>query len=100
MSHYISLNQTIFNEIQNYFTEVYLTNRHSIRAAEIDKVKVNFVEKKLILTDVLYISELNENLLSIETVSRHKVTVKFELKSVLFKHNESVVATTNQHSSV
>ena len=61
---------------------------------------MNFTEKKLTLTDVLYISELNRNLLSIEAVSRHRVTVEFRLKSILFKHNESVVATVNQHSSV
>ena len=61
---------------------------------------MNFVEKKLTLTDVFYISELNENLLLIEAVSRHRVTVKFELKSILFKHNRSIVATTNQHSLI
>ena len=63
-------------------------------------MKVNFIEKKLTLTDVLYISKLNESLLLIEAVSRHEVTVKFRLKSVLFKHNRSVIATANQYSSV
>ena len=53
----------------------------------------------MILT-VLYVSKLNENLLLIEAASRYRVTVEFRLKSVLFKHNESVVATVNQHSSV
>ena len=100
MSHYISLNQAIFVKIQNYFTGVCLANRHSIRVARIDKVEVNFAEKKLTLTDVLYIPELNRNLLSIEAVSRHRVTVKFELKSVLFKYNESVIVIINQYSSV
>ena len=100
MSYYISLNQAIFIEIQNYFTEVYLINRHSIRAVKINKVKLNFVEKKLTLTDVFYIFKLNRNLLLIEAVSRHRVTVKFRLKSVLFKHNRSVIATANQYSSV
>ena len=63
-------------------------------------MKVNFAEKKLTLTDVLYVSKLNKNLLSIKAVSRHRVTVEFRLKSMLFKHNESVVTTANQHSSV
>ena len=63
-------------------------------------MKVNFTEKKLTLTDVLYIFKLNGNLLLIEAVSRHEVTVKFRLKSVLFKHNESVSITANQYSSV
>ena len=63
-------------------------------------MKVNFAEKKLTLIDVLYIFKLNKNLLLIEAVSRHRVTVKFKLKSVLFKHNRSVIATANQYSSV
>ena len=63
-------------------------------------MKVNFIEKKLTLTDVLYIFKLNRNLLLIKAVSRHKVTVKFKLKSILFKHNKSVIATVNQYSSV
>ena len=63
-------------------------------------MKINFIEKKLTLTDVLYISELNKNLLLIKAVSRYRVTVEFKLKSILFKHNESVIATVNQHSSV
>ena len=61
---------------------------------------MNFAEKKLTLTDVLCIFKLNRNLLLIKAVSRHRVTVKFRLKSVLFKHNRSVIATANQHSSV
>ena len=63
-------------------------------------MKINFTEKKLTLTDILYIFKLNRNLLLIKAVSRHRVTVKFKLKSVLFKHNESVIAIINQHSSV
>ena len=96
----MSLNQAIFIEIWDYSTGVCLANRHSIRAARIGKVEVDFAGKKLTLTDVLYVPELNGNLLLIGAASRHGVTVKFGLKSVLFKHNGSVVATANQHSSV
>ena len=63
-------------------------------------MKINFTEKKLTLIDVLYVSKLNENLLLIEAVSRHRVTVKLELKSILFKHNRSVIVTANQCSLI
>ena len=47
-----------------------------------------------------YVSKLDRNLLSIEAVSSHRITVKFWTRNVLFKHNESVVATAKCHSSV
>ena len=67
---------------------------------EIDKAEIFFKEEKLTLNEVLYVSELNRNLLSIKAVSSHRITVKFQTRNVFFKHNESVIATAKCHSSV
>ena len=57
--------------------QVCLINEEIIEVTEIDKVKVFFEEEKLTLNEVLYVSKLDRNLLSIRAVSSHRITVKF-----------------------
>ena len=73
--------------------QVCLINKKVIEVTEIGKAEVFFNRKKLTLNEVLYVSELNKNLLLIEAVSSHKITVKFQTENVFFKHNENVIAT-------
>ena len=80
--------------------QICLTNEKIIEVTEIDKAEILFKEEKLTLNEVLYVSELDRNLLSIRAVSSHRITVKFWARDVLFKHNESIVATVKCHSSV
>ena len=99
VSHYMTLNWSFFIEFQNYSTDVYLTNEKSIRVTEYGKAEVFVNEKRLTLSDVLYMSELNRNLLSIEAVSSHGITMKFWDKEAVFEYKESVIATVKHHSS-
>ena len=64
----------------------------SIKVIKRSKAEVFFNEKKLTLNEVLYILKLNRNLLLIRAVSSHEITVKFETKNVLFKHNKNIIA--------
>ena len=96
----MTLNQSFFIEFQNYSTEVCLINEKSIRVIEYSKAEVFVDRKRLTLSDVLYMSELNRNLLSIEAVSSHDITVKFQNKEAVFEHKESVIATAKCHDSV
>ena len=73
--------------------QVCLINEKIIKVTKIGKVKVFFEEEKLTLNEVLYVSELDRNLLSIKAVSSHTITVKFQTRNLLFKHNKSVVVT-------
>ena len=57
--------------------KVCLVNEKSIKVTEMSKAEVFFDEKKLIFSEVLYVLKLNRNLLSIETVSSHRITVEF-----------------------
>ena len=60
---------------------------------EYDKAEVFVNKKRLTLSDVLYVSELNKNLLLIEAVSNHSITVKFQIEKIIFRYNESVITT-------
>ena len=80
--------------------QVCLINEKIIEVTEIDKAEVFFKEEKLTLNEVLYVSELNKNLLLIKAISSHRITVKFHIRNVLFKHNKSVVVTAKPHSSI
>ena len=95
----MTLNWSFFIEFQNYFTDVYLINEKSIRVTEYSKAEVFVNRKRLTLSDILYMSKLNENLLLIEAVSSHDITVKFWDKEAVFEHKESVIAMTKHHSS-
>ena len=100
VSHHMSPDQSLFSMIQNYSTYVTLVNEKAIKVTDIRKVEVCFKGKTLTLIDILFVSELDGNLLSIEAVSKHSITVKFELINIVFKHNGVIVATANQHGSV
>ena len=86
---------SFFVEFQNYFTDIYLINEKLIKATENSKVKLFVNREKLTLNDILYMLELNRNLLLIETVSSHNITVKFLNKKTVFQYNERVIATVN-----
>ena len=61
-------NQKSFIDINKYLTDISLTNKKLIKVTEINKVKISICKKTLTLNNILYISELNRNFLSIETV--------------------------------
>ena len=96
----MTLNQSFFVTFQNYSMQVYLINEKVIEVTEIGKAEVFFKEEKLTLNEVLYVLRLDRNLLLIRAVSSHRITVKFQTRNVLFKHNKSVVTITKCHSSV
>ena len=100
VSHHMTLNWSFFVTFQNYSMQICLANEKIIEVTEIDKVKVLFKEEKLTLNEVLYVLRLDRNLLSIRAVSSHRITVKFWVRDVFFKHNKSIVAITKCHSSV
>ena len=73
----MTLYQSFFVKFQNYNMKVYLINEISVKVIRMNKTEIFFNEKKLTLNEVLYVSKLNENLLSIRAVSSHRITVKF-----------------------
>ena len=99
-SHHMSPDRSLFATIQDYSTDVCLANGRSIKATGIGRVEVCVQGKTLNLTDVLFVLELDGNLLSIGAASKHGITVEFGLVNVVFKHNGAVVATANQHGLV
>ena len=99
-SHHMTPDRSFFVEIQDYSTDVCLANGKSIKVTGISKAEVCFGGKTLTLKDVLYVPELDGNLLLLGAASKNGVTVEFELERVLFKHQGNVIATANQHSSV
>ena len=99
-SHHMSPDRTLFSTMQDYSTYVTLANGKAIKATGIGKVEVCFEGKTLALTNVLFVPELDGNLLLIGAASKHGITVEFGLTNVAFKHNGSVIATAKQHGSV
>ena len=100
VSHHITSDWSFFVKFQKYSTDICLVNDKSIRVTEYSKAEIFVNRKRLTLSDVLYVSELNRNLLLIEAVSSHSITVKFWDKIAVFRYNKSVIATAIWFSSV
>ena len=86
--------------MKSYSMNICLVNEAFIKASEISKARAKFGKKLTILKNVLYVSELNSNLLSIEAAQNHHVTVKFSLKKIEFKYHEVTIATVMKIDSV
>ena len=99
-SHHMTPNRGSFVDINEYLTDVSLANGKSIKATGIGRVEVPICGEILTLNDVLYVPELDGNLLSIGAAKRHGITVEFGLESVLFKQSGTVVGAAIQHGSV
>ena len=92
--------KSLFINMKSYSMNICLANEASIKASEIGKARAKFGGKLTILKNVLYVPELDSNLLSIGAAQNHHVTVKFSLKKIEFKHHEVTIATAMKIGSV
>ena len=92
--------KSLFINMKSYSTDICLANGASIKASGIGEARAKFGGKLTILKNVLYVPELDSNLLSIGAAQNHHVTVKFSLKKIEFKHHEVTIATAMKIDSV
>ena len=92
--------KSLFIDMKSYSTDICLANEAFIKISEISKARAKFGEKLTILKNVLYVSELNFNLLFIEAAQNHYITVKFDLKKIEFKYHEVIIVTVMKIDSV
>ena len=92
--------KSLFVDMKLYSTDICLANEASIKASGIGEARAKFGEKLTILKNVLYVPELDSNLLSIGAAQNHHVTVKFSLKKIEFKYHEVIIVTAMKIDSV
>ena len=59
--------KSLFIDMKSYFMNICLANEAFIKASEISEARAKFEEKLMILKNVLYVPELNFNLLVVQT---------------------------------
>ena len=100
MSYHMTSDKSLFIDIKSYSTDICLANEAFIKISEISEVRAKFEKKLTILKNVLYVSELNFNLLFIEAAQNYHITVKFSLKKIEFKYHKVIIATVIKIDSV